>query len=158
MSVAGGLPRAVERAIAHRCDAFQIFAKNANQWQGRPLLHAEIREFRAKVKAARIGPVVSHARYMINLATEPRTPSTVDGRDGEQPDRAEALVCSAWCCIRLLHAGQRGCRADAHRGGRPARPAAHRRRGRTMILPSITAGQGTALGATFEQLASIIAK
>jgi hypothetical protein len=31
MSVAGGLPRAVERAVAHRCDAFQIFAKNANQ-------------------------------------------------------------------------------------------------------------------------------
>src|SRR5262249_13963969 len=33
-----------------------------------------------------------------------------------------------------------------------------RRRGRTMILLEHTAGQGTALGATFEQLASIIAK
>jgi endonuclease IV len=31
MSGAGGLPRAVERAVIHRCDAFQIFAKNANQ-------------------------------------------------------------------------------------------------------------------------------
>src|ERR1043165_1202224 len=35
MSVAGGLPRAVERAVVHRCDALQIFAKNANQWRGR---------------------------------------------------------------------------------------------------------------------------
>ena len=35
MSVAGGLPLAVDRAIAHRCDAFQIFSKNANQWRGR---------------------------------------------------------------------------------------------------------------------------
>jgi deoxyribonuclease-4 len=33
-----------------------------------------------------------------------------------------------------------------------------RRRGKTMILLEQTAGQGTALGATFEQLASIIAK
>src|SRR5206468_5272439 len=69
MSVAGGLPRAVERAVAHRCDAFQIFAKNANQWHGRSLATAEIREFRAKVEEAGIGPVVSHASYLINLAT-----------------------------------------------------------------------------------------
>ena len=34
MSVAGGLPLAVDRAIVHRCEAFQIFAKNANQWRG----------------------------------------------------------------------------------------------------------------------------
>ena len=32
MSVAGGLPRAVERAVVHGCEAMQIFAKNANQW------------------------------------------------------------------------------------------------------------------------------
>ena len=37
MSVAGGLPRAVERAVVHRCDALQIFAKNASQWRGREL-------------------------------------------------------------------------------------------------------------------------
>ena len=69
MSVAGGLPRAVERAVVHRCDALQIFTKNANQWRGRALPPEEIREFRAKVQAAGIGPVVSHASYLINLAT-----------------------------------------------------------------------------------------
>ena len=37
MSVAGGLPRAVERAVVHRCEALQIFAKNASQWRGREL-------------------------------------------------------------------------------------------------------------------------
>src|SRR5258706_439361 len=68
MSVAGGLPRAVERAVVHRCEALQIFAKNANQWRGRVLPPEEIREFRARVKAARIGTVVSHASYLINLA------------------------------------------------------------------------------------------
>lgn len=46
MSVAGGLPRAVERAIVHRCQAFQIFSKNANQWRGRIVPCDEVREFR----------------------------------------------------------------------------------------------------------------
>jgi len=43
MSVAGGLPRAVERAVAHRCDALQIFTKNASQWRGRELPSQEVR-------------------------------------------------------------------------------------------------------------------
>src|SRR5919197_703612 len=92
MSVAGGLPRAVERAVAHGCDALQIFAKNANQWRGRVVLPQEIREFRAKVKAARIWPVVSHASYLINLATA-NTALRRQSLDamGDELDRAEAL-------------------------------------------------------------------
>ena len=54
MSVAGGLPRAVERAVVHRCAALQIFAKNASQWRGRELPRDEIGEFRARVKKAGI--------------------------------------------------------------------------------------------------------
>src|SRR6266849_9982421 len=92
MSVAGGLPRAVERAVAHRCDALQIFAKNASQWRGRVLPPQEIREFRAKVKAARIGPVVSHASYLINLATTlPALRRQSLEAMGDELDRAEAL-------------------------------------------------------------------
>src|SRR5205085_9354679 len=92
MSVAGGLPRAVERAVVHRCEALQIFAKNASQWRGRPLPREEIREFRARIKAAGIGPVVSHASYLINLAT---TNAALYAQSmeamGDELDRAEAL-------------------------------------------------------------------
>src|SRR5262252_2931076 len=92
MSVAGGLPKAVERAIVHRCDAMQIFAKNANQWVGRMLPPTEIREFRARVRAARIGPVVSHASYLINLATaDPALRAQSMRAMGDELDRAEAL-------------------------------------------------------------------
>src|SRR5262245_66341185 len=69
MSVAGGMPKAVERAAAHGCEAFQIFTKNANQWRGRPLGAEEIRDFRARVAALGGPPVVSHASYLINLAS-----------------------------------------------------------------------------------------
>ncbi|HEY3159382.1 MAG TPA: hypothetical protein VGJ78_10515, partial [Vicinamibacterales bacterium] len=69
MSVAGGLANAVDRAVVHGCEALQIFAKNANQWRGRPLGDEEVRAFRTRLDAAGISPAVSHASYLINLAT-----------------------------------------------------------------------------------------
>src|SRR5205807_7535202 len=92
MSVAGGLPRAVERAIVHGCEAFQIFAKNANQWRGRLVPPEEVRQFRTKVAAARLAPVVSHASYLINLATAlPALRRQSIEAMADEIDRAEAL-------------------------------------------------------------------
>jgi deoxyribonuclease-4 len=157
MSVAGGLPRAVERAVVHRCDALQIFAKNASQWRGRMLPPEEIREFRTRVAAAGIAPVVSHASYLINLASANRglRAQSIDAM-ADEIDRAEALGLLGV----VLHPG---CYTD----GSPARGLEliaealldllrARRRGRTMVLLEHTAGQGTSLGAAFEELATII--
>jgi deoxyribonuclease-4 len=159
MSVAGGLPRAVDRAVVHRCDALQIFAKNASQWRGRPLPPEEIREFRAKVQAARIGPVVSHASYLINLAsTLPGLRQQSLDAMGDELDRAEALGLLGV----VLHPGCYTVGSEAEGLELIAEGLLEllgaRRRGKTMILLEHTAGQGTALGATFEQLASIIAR
>jgi deoxyribonuclease IV len=159
MSVAGGLPRAVERAVVHRCEALQIFAKNASQWRGRVLPREEIRAFRKAVKAAGIRPVVSHASYLINLAsTNPALRSQSMDAMGDELDRAEALGLLGV----VLHPGcyTEGSEAD----GLELIASAlldllrERRRGTTMVLLEHTAGQGTALGATFEQLASIVGK
>jgi deoxyribonuclease-4 len=159
MSVAGGLPRAAERAIVHRCDALQIFTKNASQWRGRRLPREEIREFRAKVKAGRIGPVVSHASYLINLATaNPALRRQSLEAMGDELDRAEALGLMGV----VLHPGCYTVGSEAEGlelvAGALLELLRARRRGRTMVLLEQTAGQGTALGATFEQLASIMAK
>jgi len=159
MSVAGGLPRAVERAVVHRCGALQIFAKNANQWRGRELPRQEIREFHASAKAAGIWPVVSHASYLINVATGNRTlrKQSMEAM-GDELDRAEALGLLGV----VLHPGAYTVGSEAE-GLTLIADALfellrERRRGKTMILLEHTAGQGTALGATFEQLASIIGK
>lgn len=159
MSVAGGLSRAVERAVAHGCDALQIFAKNANQWRGRVLPREEILEFRARTRAARIAPVVSHASYLINLAsTAPALRQQSIDAMADEIDRAEALGLLGV----VLHPG---CYTDGDEArGLTLISAAlvdllrARRRGQTMVLLEHTAGQGTSLGCTFEQLATIIAK
>lgn len=159
MSVAGGLPRAVERAVAHGCDALQIFAKNASQWRGRVLPPEEIREFRARVAASGIEPVVSHGSYLINLATaQPALRRQSTEAMGDEIDRAEALGLLGV----VLHPGCYTAGNEADGLALVAEALVDllraRRRGRTMILLEQTAGQGTALGATFEQLATIIAK
>jgi deoxyribonuclease-4 len=157
VSVAGGLPRAVDRAIAHRCDAFQIFAKNANQWRGRPLTREETCEFRAKVSASGLWPVVSHASYLINLATTNATlqQQSLDAM-GDELDRAEALGLLGV----VLHPGcyTSGCEADglSRIADGLIELLRARSRGRTMVLLEHTAGQGTSLGSTFEDLATMI--
>jgi deoxyribonuclease IV len=157
MSVAGGLPLAVDRARLHGCDALQIFAKNANQWRGRELPRAEVREFRARVKASGIFPVVSHASYLINLATAlPGLRRQSLDAMGDELDRAEALGLLGV----VLHPGCYTAGSEVE-GLTLIAEGLHallreRRRGRTMVLLEHTAGQGTSLGATFEQLASII--
>ena len=157
MSVAGGLPLAVDRARLHGCDALQIFAKNANQWRGRELPRAEVREFRARVKASGIFPVVSHASYLINLATAlPGLRRQSLDAMGDELDRAEALGLLGV----VLHPGCYTAGTEAAGLTLIAEGLLallrERRRGRTMVLLEHTAGQGTSLGATFEQLASII--
>jgi deoxyribonuclease-4 len=158
MSVAGGLPKAVERAVAHGCEAFQIFTKNASQWRGRLLPDAEVQEFRAKVRAASMGPVVSHASYLINLATtsSPLRRMSIDAM-ADEIDRADALGLFGV----VLHPG---CYTHGEEATGLALVAealdellADGRGGKTLVLLEHTAGHGTALGRTFEQLAAILA-
>ena len=159
VSVAGGLPRSVERAVIHRCDAFQIFAKNANRWCGRPLTAVESRDFRTTLESAGLGPVVSHASYLINLAT---TRTSLRDQSiaamADEIDRAEALGLLGV----VLHPG---CYTDGSEEAGLDLVAdalvtllSARAHGRCLVILEQTAGQGTALGAKFGQLAAIIAK
>ncbi|HYM23297.1 MAG TPA: deoxyribonuclease IV [Vicinamibacterales bacterium] len=157
MSVAGGLPLAVDRAVVHRCEALQIFAKNANQWKGRVLPREEIRAFRARVDRSGIHPVVSHASYLINLAARrrPLRRMSLDAM-GDEIDRAEALgllgvVLHPGCYVSTSETIGLQLIAEGL-----LELLAARRRGQTMVLLEQTAGQGTSLGWSFEQIAAII--
>jgi deoxyribonuclease-4 len=156
MSVAGGLPFAVERARLHGCDALQIFTKNASQWRGRVLPPDEISLFRSRVVEERLAAVVSHASYLINLAA------------GEGPLRRQSIAAMADEIERaevlglrgvVLHPGcyTSGTNADGLRLVADALlELLESHRGTTMVLLEHTAGQGTALGKSFEELRAIV--
>jgi deoxyribonuclease-4 len=158
MSVAGGVSKAVDRAVVHGCEALQIFTKNASQWRGKPLDPSEVRRFRERIEETGITPVVSHASYLINLATTfPALREQSLAAFVDEIDRAEALgllgvvihpgTCTAGPddeALRLI--------ADAIRVAFKARP-----RAKTMVLLEHTAGQGRTLGHRFEHLAAVIA-
>jgi len=72
LSIAGGLPRAVDRAEASGCQALQIFTKSAGQWRARELPAEEIALFKRRVRQTRIRPVVAHNSYLINVAAADR--------------------------------------------------------------------------------------
>jgi deoxyribonuclease-4 len=157
MSVAGGMANAAARAVAHGCEALQIFSKNANQWQGKPLDPADVRLFRARVDAAGITPVVSHASYLINLATTfPALRDQSIAAFVDELDRADALGLLGV----VIHPGTctAGTEADGLRLIAMAIRAAFkaRRRRRVMVLLEHTAGQGRTLGYRFEHLAAIL--
>lgn len=67
MSIAGGVHTAVDRATSIGCTALQVFTKNNNQWAGKPFSENDIEQYKHKIAAAGIAPVVSHDSYLINL-------------------------------------------------------------------------------------------
>lgn len=157
LSIAGGLPRAVDRARASRCEALQIFTKSAGQWRARELPLEEIALFRSRVEETGITPVVAHNSYLINLAAvDPGLRQQSLEALGQELDRAEVLGLEGL----VMHPGsythgteEGGLRliADGLRALLRSRP-----RGRTKVLLEQTAGQGTNLGHRFEHLRTII--
>ena len=157
MSIAGGLPRAVDRADASGCEALQIFTKSAGQWRARPLPEDEIALFRRRIRETRIGPVVAHNSYLINLAAaDPAVRQRSLESLGEELDRADALGLDGL----VMHPGAytSGTEADGLRliADGLAQLFESRPGGRAHILLEHTAGQGTNLGHRFEHLAEII--
>ena len=158
MSVAGGVSNAVARAQLHGCESLQIFTKNANQWLGKPLADDEIRRFRQQADASGIAPIVSHASYLINLATaEPGLRAQSITAFVDELDRADALglrgvVIHPGTCTSGTEDDALRLIAEAIRTAFSARPD-----GRAMVLLEHTAGQGRTVGHRFEHLAAIVA-
>lgn len=157
MSISGGVSKAVERAHLHGCESLQIFTRNASQWRSKPLDPGEVSAFRTRLDETGIGPVVSHASYLINLAT---TSEALRAQSMEafldELDRAETLGLLGV----VIHPGV--CTAGSEEDGLRliaeaiALVLAVRPGHRTLVLLEHTAGQGRTLGYCFEHLGAII--
>jgi deoxyribonuclease-4 len=157
LSIAGGMHNAIAEALRLRCGTVQVFVKNQRQWRAAPFKPDELERWHDLLKTPGFGPTVAHATYLINLAS---------------PDRAlfaksvaafskELLRCDTLDIPYLVvHPG-------AAVGAPPERAIARVAKALNRIfdkhpdlkaIPLIetTAGQGSTLGRTFEELGAII--
>ncbi len=157
VSTAGGVASAIDRACAIGCTAMQIFVKNNMQWFAKPLGAAEIRAFREHPLRDSLRSVFGHSGYLINLAaSDPALHENSMRSLREELVRANQLGLP----FLVLHPGAhmgRGVEAglekvvaslDAICGMIPEVE--------TRIALETTAGQGSSLGRTFEELVFIL--
>ena len=157
VSIAGGVHKALETAFALRMDCMQIFVKNQRQWAAPPLKAEHVARWHELLAGRRFGPVVAHASYVINLAS--------DDRDlWSRSKRAltdELLRCQTLHIPYLVvHPGAAGEQAVSRALRRVARAldAILTRHADLTVMPLLetTAGQGTSLGRSFAELGEII--
>lgn len=159
MSIGGGVHLALRRARSIGCNAVQLFVKSSNQWRAKPLTDEEIALFREESAHFKPGFIIAHTSYLINVASpEPELYSKSTAALLVEMQRCAALGIP---CLVLHPGSHRGSGEEA--GIAAVASALNRLAGEesaqgVSILLETTAGQGNSLGATFEQLAAIIAR
>lgn len=71
VSTAGGVSKAVDRAVDIGAETIQIFASSPRSWAFKPLAETEIIKFREKSKTLGVGPTFIHGSYLVNLGGPP---------------------------------------------------------------------------------------
>jgi len=157
VSTAGGVPQAPPRAKAIDATAMQIFTKQANRWAERDCASDECAAYGAALAETDVRATIAHDSYLINLAS----PDPALRARSTDSFVAEIARCEALGLAFLVsHPGNYMDDHDAGlaRNADAIAEALERVPGRTVLCLETTAGTGTALGATFEELAAIIAR
>jgi deoxyribonuclease-4 len=156
-SIAGGFARAVARAVETGCDCLQIFTRNINQWRVAPLDPREAAAFRAAVREAGLDFVVAHDSYLINPASADAAlrARSIAGLV-EELRRADALGIP-WVVAHPGAAGEQPAARAVARAAAGIATALKRTSALAAgILVETTAGQGSCLGASFEEIGAIL--
>ncbi|MEP6621363.1 MAG: deoxyribonuclease IV [bacterium] len=157
VSAAGGTPEAPPRALAIGATAMQLFTKMGNRWAERDCADDECAGFRARLAETKVAATMAHDSYLINLAS----PDPVLRARSIESFTSELRRCSALGLDYLVsHPGNYMDERDAGiaRNADAINEALAAAPGATILCLETTAGSGTALGATFAELAAIIAR
>jgi deoxyribonuclease-4 len=156
VSIAGGTHEAPRRGKAIGASAMQIFTKMANRWADRACPDDECHTFRVALDDTRIRATIAHDSYLINLAS----PDPVLRRRSIESFVAELQRCEALGLTYLVsHPGNYidDRPSGIARNADGIVEALSRVPGRTILCMETTSGSGTAIGATFEDLADLTA-
>jgi deoxyribonuclease-4 len=155
-STPGSLEGAALTAAGLGANTFQIFSASPRMWRARVPEPEQIRLIRAARERFDLNPLVVHANYLINLASQdpPIRAKSIDGFRGEI-ERAAAIGAE----YLVVHPGS--CRGQSVEAGIAAvalglrDAAAGLRTLQVTVLLENTAGSGATLGSRFEELQSI---
>ena len=156
ISIAGGFSKVVERAHVRGCETIQFFSRNPRGWKYSPLDKKEVEGFRSSLKDRSLFPLFLHLPYLPNIAS-PKSKFYSQSVDSITMDleRAEQLGAQ----YLIIHIGHRmessedeALAAVIHGINR----AIERIKNSVILLLENTAGQGTEIGYTFEQIQKII--
>ncbi len=157
MSVAGGLNTAFERADRVGCNALQIFTKNSNQWNDPALTSDDFSKYREAKNKSKVEVVVSHDSYLINLCG-----ATQLLLDKSRAAFIKEIQRCSTLGIRyvIFHPGAHTVmdRGEAVKLVAESLNHAHAStKGLDVVtLIETTAGQGTTVGSSFEEIAEMI--
>lgn len=156
MSIASGISKAFARGEYAGCETMQIFSKSERQWNAKPLLDEEVAKYHAEQARTKIGPVIVHDSYLINLASpaDELWEKSISAFAHEL-ERCEVLNIPYIVTHPGAHTGsgeEAGLIREAEAFNRLFSEGVG---GTTVVLLETTAGQGTALGNRFEHLARL---
>lgn len=158
-SISKGLQNALYETAKYECTALQIFTKNSSTWKERTLTLEEINRFDKAREQTGITAIASHTSYLINLATPERKKHAMSCNALKQE-----LIRSSSLNIPfvVLHPGAHlgtGKETGVEKVALSINDIfAQTPDIQIRLLLETTAGQGSALGHTFDQLASIMEK
>ena len=156
ISIAGGFSKVAERAKVRGCETIQLFSRNPRGWNYEPLDDAEVEAFRASNQSAGLFPVFLHLPYLPNIASlSSRFYSrSIDSiaTDLERADRLGAQYLIIHIGHRMESSEEEAIRAVSQ----GINEVFKRVKNSVVLLLENTAGQGSEIGSTFEQIAAII--
>ena len=157
VSVKDGVDLSPERAGILGCDSMQIFTRNQMQWKARVIGEDEVKRFKQNVKKHRIQRVMAHDSYLINL-------SAIDRKILEMSMEAfiDELGRARMLDIDFLvfHPGSHlgaGEMKGMKKVSENVRSALNETgEGKPRVLFETTAGQGSNLGYSFDQMSTML--
>lgn len=157
VSTSGGVSQAPARGLAVGVHAIQLFAKNNNQWLGKIPDATEVEKFKAERKRCEIQVAFSHAGYLINLAS----PDEKNHSQSLKSMQMELELAEIYGLdFIVLHPGAHVGSGEAVGTAKIIQSLNHlfekTAPSKVPILLETTAGQGSAIGYKFEQLAALI--
>ena len=157
MSTAGGLHLAFERLKAIEGEALQIFIKNQRQWHAPAIAPEAAERFKQSWRESGFKPIAVHDTYLINLATT--APVTLERSIAALADelrRTAALGIPYLIMHPGAHMGQGSATGLESFVGNLDQALSLSKTSSVSVLIENTAGQGTQLGSSFEEIAFIL--